>query len=237
MLNNKTFLAIIPARGGSKRLLNKNILDLSGKPLIYWSINASLNSKYIDKTLVSTDSEKIIEVALSYGAEVPFKRPSHLSNDHATKEDVINHAIDFLEKEGQDKFDYIVYLQPTSPLRNEMHIDGAIEYIFEKKADAAVSVSEVGHPTQWSGVLPDNKNMNVFINNMDLGARSQDLPVHYKLNGAIYICNTRKFIKTKSVFLKENLFAYVMPQIASIDIDSELDFIIAKAILDYYSNE
>ena len=237
MLNNKTFLAIIPARGGSKRLLNKNILDLSGKPLIYWSINASLNSKYIDKTLVSTDSEKIIEVALSYGAEVPFKRPSHLSNDHATKEDVINHAIDFLEKEQQDKFDYIVYLQPTSPLRNEMHIDCAIEYIFEKKADAVVSVSKLEHPAQWSGMLPENKDMSVFIKNLDLGARSQDLPVHYKLNGAIYICDTRKFIEAKSVFLKENIFAYEMPQNVSIDIDEELALVFAKSILDSHNQK
>ena len=91
MLNNKTFLAIIPARGESKRLPNKNIIDLSGKPLISWSINASLNSKYIDRTVVSTDSDQIREVAISYGAEVPFKRPNHLSTDFAIKEDVIKY--------------------------------------------------------------------------------------------------------------------------------------------------
>jgi len=232
MLNNKTFLAIIPARKGSKRLPNKNILDLCDKPLISWSINASLNSKYIDKTVVTTDSDEIIDIALSYGADVPFKRPSHLSNDFTVKEDVINHTIDFLKNEKHEEFDYIVYLQPTSPLRHEKHINDAIEYMFEKKANAVVSVSELDHPVQWTGVLPDNKDMSFFINKLDLETRSQDFPVRYKLNGAIYICDTNKFIESNSMFLNENIFAYLMPQNVSIDIDKEIDLIFARSILD-----
>ena len=235
MLNNKTFLAIIPARGESKRLPNKNILDLSGKPLISWSINASLNSKYIDRTVVSTDSDQIREVALSYGAEVPFKRPNHLSDDFAIKDDVIMHTIDFFRNEKQEKFDYIIYLQPTSPLRNEGHIDDAIEYMFEKKADAVVSVCEVEHPVQWTAVLPDSRDMSIFINSLDLQTRSQDFPVRYRLNGAIFIYNSNKLIESKSVFLKENIFAYVMPQNVSIDIDTETDLMFAKSILDNHS--
>ena len=123
-------------------------------------------------------------------------------------------------------------MQPTCPLRNEGHIDAAIEYMFEKNANAVVSVCEVEHPIQWTGVLPDSRDMSIFINSLDLQTRSQDFPVCYRLNGAIFICNSNKFIESQSVFLKENIFAYVMPQNVSIDIDIETDFILAKSILD-----
>ena len=164
MLNNKRFLAIIPARAGSKRLKNKNILNFAGHPLISWTINSSINSKYIDKTIVSTDSAVIKKIALDYGAEVPFKRPKYLSNDLATRDEVIQHAINFFNEKKQDKFDYIIYLQPTSPLRNESHIDDAIEYMLEKNANAIVSVCKLDHPVEWTGILPNSKDMSDFIN-------------------------------------------------------------------------
>ena len=103
MINNKTFLAIIPARGGSKRLPKKNIIDLAGQPLIAWSIKAAIKSKYIDKTIVTTDSDEILEVARKYGAEVPFKRPDYLSSDTAIREDVIRHTIDYYQNEKKRK--------------------------------------------------------------------------------------------------------------------------------------
>jgi len=233
MYSSKTFLAIIPARGGSKRLPNKNILDLAGKPLISWSIDAAIKSKYIDKTIVTTDSDEIIEVALKHGAEVPFKRPNHLSSDTAIKEDVIKHTIDYYQNKKQEKFDYLIYLQPTSPLRNERHIDEAIEYMFEKRANAIVSVCKLEHPVQWSGLLPEDRDMSNFINSLDIKTRSQDFPTYYRLNGAIFISDTDKFMKSGSVFLKENIFAYVMPQNVSIDIDTETDFMFAKIILEH----
>ena len=117
---NKTFLAIIPARGGSKRLPRKNLLDLSGKPLIAWSIEAGLKSKYIDKLVVSSDDNKILDIADTYNIQA-IKRPKKLSNDTATTFDAIKHTIDKLES-----YDYIVLLQPTSPLRNCKHIDESI---------------------------------------------------------------------------------------------------------------
>lgn len=232
MYSSKTFLAIIPARGGSKRLPNKNILDLAGKPLISWSIDAAIKSKYIDKTIVTTDSDEIIEVALKHGAEVPFKRPNHLSSDTAIKEDVIKHTIEYYQNKKQEKFDCLIYLQPTSPLRNERHIDEAIEYMFEKRADAIVSVCKLEHPVQWSGLLPEDREMSNFINSQDIKTRSQDFPTYYRLNGAIFICETDKFMKSGSVFLKENIYAYVMPQNVSIDIDTETDFMFTKIILE-----
>jgi CMP-N,N'-diacetyllegionaminic acid synthase len=232
VINNKTFLAIIPARGGSKRLPKKNILDLAGKPLISWSISAAIKSKYIDKVMVTTDSDEIMEVARKYGAEVPFKRPDYLSNDTAIRPDVIKHTIDFYQNENQENFDYIIFLQPTSPLRNETHIDKAIEYMFEKNADAIVSVCEVEHPVQWSGVLPDNKDMSDFLNEIDIKSRSQDFPSYFRLNGAIFICDSYKFMESGCMFLKENIFAYVMSQDISIDIDTKIDFMFARNIFE-----
>ena len=232
MINNKKLLAIIPARSGSKRLKGKNILDFAGHPLISWTINSSINSKYIDRTIVSTNSNSIEKVALHYGAEVPFKRPEYLASDLSSKEEVIQHAIDFFNKKKQEKFDYVIYLQPTSPLRNESHIDDAIEYMFEKKADAVISVCELEYPIEWTGTLPKDGEMSNFINSLDIQTRSQDFPKRYRLNGAIYICDVIKFSEFNSVLLKENIYAYIMPKNVSIDIDVETDFIIAESIQD-----
>jgi len=230
MLNNNSFLAIIPARGGSKRLQNKNALDFAGKPLLSWTISSSIKSKYIDRTIVSTDSDLIKNIAIKFGAEVPFKRPDKYATDNSSREEVISHVVDFLNKKNQEIYDYIVYLQPTSPLRNEVDIDKAIEYLFEKKADAIVSVCKLDHPIEWTGTLPFDRDMKEFINNIDSETRSQDFPERFRLNGAIYICKTQKFSESDALFLKENIFAYEMPRYVSIDIDEEIDFIIAETI-------
>ena len=222
---NKTFLAIIPARGGSKRLPRKNILDLCGKPLISWSIEAALKSKYISKVVVSSDDEEILNISSKFGADI-IKRPYELANDKATTFDAIKHTIN-----NSEKYDYIVLLQPTSPLRNEKHIDEAIELLEEKQADAIVSVCEMDHSPLWSNTLPKDGNMKNFLRDEVLNKRSQDLEKYYRINGAIYICKTEKFIVNKGFFLKENIFAYIMNRENSVDIDEKLDFIIAKNIM------
>ena len=222
---NKTFLAIIPARGGSKRLPRKNILDLCGKPLISWSIEAALKSKYISKVVVSSDDEEILNISSNFGADI-IKRPYELANDTATTFDAVKHTIDNFEN-----YDYIVLLQPTSPLRNEKHIDEAIELLEEKQADGIVSVCEMDHSPLWSNTLPKDGNMNNFLRDEVLNKRSQDLEKYYRINGAIYICKTEKFIVNKGFFLKENIFAYIMNRENSVDIDEKLDFIIAKNIM------
>ena len=232
MYKDKTFLAIVPARGGSKRLPRKNILDLNGKPLIAWSIESGLKSRYIDEVMATTDDNEIVEVSKKYGANVPFKRPGELANDHTTRSEVIRHAIEFYQDELGEKFDYLVLLQPTSPLRSEKDIDNAIEFMFEKRADAVVSVCELEHPIHWSGILPDDKNMSKFLDNVATKSRSQDLKKYYRLNGAIYICDVQKFLKEGCVFLKENIFAFEMSQEKSVDIDTRLDFKISKALIE-----
>ena len=231
MYQYKTFLAIIPARAGSKRLPRKNSLNLNGKPLIAWSIEAGLKSKYIDEVMVTTDDDEIIEIAKTFKANVPFKRPNFLASDHATRSEVIRHTIEFYEQEFNKKFDYVVFLQPTSPLRNAKHIDESIEYMFVKKCDAIVSVCEVDHPIHWSGVLPEDKSMSKFLDNAAVQSRSQDLEKYYRLNGAIYICNVQKFLEEDCVFLKENIFAFEMSQEKSVDIDTALDFKVSKILM------
>ena len=230
MYECKSFLVIIPARGGSKRLPRKNVLDLCGKPLIAWSIEAGLNSKYIDKVVVSSDDDEFLEISKKFGAET-IKRPEKLASDTATTFDTIKHTIDNLEK-----YDYIVLLQPTSPLRNEKHINEAIELLENKNADAVVSVCEMDHSPLWSNTLPEDGKMNNFLRDEILNKRSQDLDKYYRLNGAIYICKTDKLLENRGFFLKDNIFAYMMDRKSSIDIDEEIDFKMANMLAEMVEN-
>ena len=224
--NNKTFLAIIPARGGSKRLPRKNVLSLNGKPLISWSIEAGLKSKYIDKVIVTSDDDEILDIAKEFGSDI-IKRPNELASDIATTFMAIAHTI-----ENVEKYDYVVLLQPTSPLRAVENIDESIEKLEEKNADAIVSVCEMDHSPLWSNTLDDSLSMQGFLKDEVLNKRSQDLEIFYRLNGAIYICKTEKLLEEQSFFLKENIYAYVMDRKRSIDIDKEIDFKIASILMD-----
>ncbi|PIP98568.1 MAG: CMP-N-acetlyneuraminic acid synthetase [Shewanella sp. CG18_big_fil_WC_8_21_14_2_50_42_11] len=226
MLNGKTFLAVIPARGGSKRLPRKNVLDLAGKPLIAWTIEAAKQSKYIDHFLVSTDDEEIKTVSEQYGAEVLI-RPGELATDTASSVDVVLQAIDAQNKQ----YHYVILLQPTSPLRTAQHIDEAIELLFEKNANAVISVCETDHSPLWTNTLPDDGNMDDFIREEVKGKRSQDLPTYYRLNGAVYIAKPQSVIKEKS-FYPEKTYSYVMGKSLSIDVDDEYDFVSAESIIE-----
>ena len=225
MHKNKSFLAIIPARGDSKRLPRKNILDLNGRPLIAWSIEAGLNSKYIDKVVVTSDDDEILTISKKYGA-VTINRPDELASDTATTFGAIKHTVDNCEK-----YDYIVLLQPTSPLRNEKHIDEAVELLVSKKADAVVSVCKMDHSPLWSNRLDDSLSMKGFLKDEVLNERSQDLEKYYRLNGAIYICETDKLLKEEGFFLKNSIFAYKMDKKISIDIDDKFDFQLAEVFM------
>lgn len=230
MYGNKRILAVIPARGGSKRLPNKNIKELCGKPLISWSVDAGLKSKYIDKLIVSTDSDEIAKVSKKSGADVPFIRPDYLATDSASSFDVIKHSIECLGNKGEH-YDYLVLLQPTSPLRTTEDIDLAIEELFSKKANSVTSVCEVDHSPLWSNTLPKNHSMNNFIRKSARGKNSQELNTYYRINGAVYVCLIKSLLEEKSFISKSKSFAYVMDKKKSVDIDTELDFIIAETIL------
>ena len=226
MYQGKSFLAVIPARGGSKGLPGKNIKKINGKPLIAWSIDSGLKSKYIDKVIVSSDSDEILDISKKYGADI-IKRPSILANDTASSFDAVKHTIENIK----DVLDYVVLLQPTSPLRNNKHIDEAFELLNKNRADAIISVTEVDHSPLWSSTLPKDGSMSNFITKDILGKRSQDLEKYYRLNGALYICKTKRLLEESTFFIKDQIFAYKMDRESSVDIDERIDFELAEVLL------
>jgi N-acylneuraminate cytidylyltransferase/CMP-N,N'-diacetyllegionaminic acid synthase len=233
MINNKTILAIIPARGGSKGIPHKNIKDLNGKPLIAWTIKESLKSKYIDKLIVSTEDKEIAEISKKYGAKVPFLRPAELALDSTPGIDPILHAVKWF-KNRNCNFDYVMCLQCTSPFRTYDQIDEAIENLFEKDADSIVSVCENEITPYWmkkieNGKLKDFLDENVFY------ARRQDVPKVYRLNGAIYMAKTQLLLNIKNWYT-ENTIPYIMDEISSIDIDNILDFKFAEFVMKENNN-
>ncbi|MBF0231436.1 MAG: acylneuraminate cytidylyltransferase family protein [Desulfamplus sp.] len=230
MIQGKRLLAVVTARGGSKRLPRKNLLNLGGKPLIAWSIEAALKSKFIDRTVVSTDDEEIAEVSRHYGAEVPFIRPAELSSDEATSEDTVFHAIDMLVEQG-DLFDYVILLQPTSPLRTAKHIDEAVSQLIERNASSVISVCQAEHHPLWCNTLDDNLRMNNFLR-PEFNKRSQDLPTYYRLNGAIYLIDIKLLRQYKSLFPQTKSYAYIMTQESSCDVDTHIDYLLAGLLVE-----
>lgn len=220
-------IAIIPARGGSKRLPGKNIKIFAGKPLINWTIEAALASQLFDLVLVSTDSQEILDIALDAGAVVPFLRPAELAHDTATTCAVITHMVDWVERHHGEVVS-VTILQPTSPLRTATHIVEAMAQYVSKSASSIISVCEVDFPIAFCNRLPANLAMNNFIRPAD-HQRSQDFDKQYRLNGAIYIVN-RKWIGHLADIYSDNSFAYIMDREHSIDIDDEYDFKIAEIL-------
>jgi CMP-N-acetylneuraminic acid synthetase len=225
--NNKKILAIIPARGGSKRLPRKNVLNLANKPLIAWSIESAKNSKYIDKLILSSDDEEIINVAKKFGCEVPFVRPKELAQDETRSIDVVLHTLKTLK----ENYDYVILLQPTSPLRTTKDIDKAIEFYFEKEATSVIGVCEMEHSPLWANTLDETMSMENFLDDKYNNSRSQDLPTFYRINGAFYMSTVDSIVKNETFFVKENIFAFLMSQEHSVDIDTKLDFIVAEVVL------
>ncbi|NOQ50677.1 MAG: acylneuraminate cytidylyltransferase family protein [Desulfuromonadaceae bacterium] len=230
MFDGKRILAIIPARGGSKGLPGKNIRMLGGKPLIAWSIEAANASIYIDRTIISTDCPEISQIALDAGGDVPFLRPQKLATDNAKSIDVILHALTRLE-EAESYYDLLILLQPTSPLRSTADIDQAIELLRKHETKAVVSVCETDHHPWWSNSLPENGNMGNFLRPEVLNSTRQNLPVYYRLNGAIYLTDTN-FLRSNGSFFGSETFAFKMSKEHSIDIDDFIDFQLAEFFLD-----
>ncbi len=223
-MSKENILCIIPARGGSKRLPNKNILEIAGKPLIAHTIEAALQSKIIDKVIVSTDDKEIARVSKKYNAEVPFIRPDELSTDSATSINVIIHSLDYFKAQGT-YFDYVILLQPTSPLRSSDDIGKAFELISDKTS-AVVSVCKSEHPPSWMYTLSNES----YINKNAEEENTNTPATFYRLNGAIYISKTNDLYKNKS-FIGSKTKAFIMPAEKSIDIDTRIDFELCKILL------
>jgi CMP-N,N'-diacetyllegionaminic acid synthase len=219
MIRNKKLLGLIPARGGSKRLPGKNTMDLSGKPLIAWSIDAANRSKYIDKVIVSTDDQAIANIAIASNAEIPFMRPSHLATDEASSIDTVLHAIENIHAMSNENYEYIILLQPTSPLRTSKHIDIAVELLLDLDADGIVSICDISNNSEsdnsCSYKIPIqniiNKDTDNFIENQ------------YKVNGAIYLSKI-DLLTRELAFFHDKSYGYIMSPDESIDIDCTVDF-------------
>ena len=230
MGSKESLLAVIPARGGSKRFPGKNLASLGSRPLIVWSIASAKASRYISSVVVSTDDKKIAQVSKDTGAITPFVRPHNLSLDTSPTTEVVIHTIEMLKKQGKS-YDYVLLLQPTSPLRTAKHIDQAFEYLRSNNGDGVIGVTKVDHPIEWSNVLPENMAMDQFFSSGCKSVRSQDLPERYRINGAIYIADVKRFMDEKTFFFSSNIFAFLMDKDVSIDIDTPLDLKIAEVFL------
>lgn len=229
MFKGKRVLCLIPARGGSKGLPKKSILKLKNKPLIAWTIESARAVKFFDKIVVSTDDPAIAAVAKKYGGGVPFLRPKALATDKCPMDKVIIHAIDYFAKQGMD-FDLLVLLQPTSPLRQARDIKQALNLLVSKKAQAVVSVTQTEHSIYWANTLPKDNCMKHFIKPKFINKNRQELPVFYRINGAVYAAYT-DFLKRKKSFFGNRTFAYIMPRSRSVDIDTREDFKYAEFLL------
>ena len=222
--------ALIPARQGSKGLPQKNILSFCGRPLIEYTIKAALESGLFDRVIVSTDSEKIAEIAVAVGAEAPFLRPRALGADSSLARDVYLHALNFYEKEWTNPTSFCVLL-PTSPLRSSGDIIDAHKIFVKKNAQSVISMSEAQKPPSWckwinaAGLIstPDFLKNNPEVNRQEV--EKCVIP-----NGAIYFFN-EQFFRQSTSYYGEKTFGYLMPVERSIDIDSAFDFEIAEYLM------
>lgn len=221
---------LILARGGSKAIPRKNVLNVGGKPLIAWTIEAAMNSGYLDRIIVSTDDDEIAEVAREWGAETPFIRPAELAQDDSPPVPAMVHAIDWIESHGDDTVDYAMLLQPTSPLRTAEDIDGAVELSVEKRAESVVSVCPTHAHPYWTKCIGDDGVLENFVKRPSGYVQRQSLPPAYVLNGSIYLA-TRELVRERHMLITKTTYAYIMPEERSFDIDTPWDMHLADLIL------
>ncbi|MFA4971014.1 MAG: acylneuraminate cytidylyltransferase family protein [bacterium] len=232
----KTILSLITARGGSKGIPRKNVLDVGGKPLIAWSIEAALQSRASLRVVVSTDDEEIAQISLKYGAEVPFVRPAELATDTSDHMSVVIHALEWLKTNESYVPDYVLVLQPTSPMRTSQDIDGAVELAYKNEADGVVSVCETHHhPYLLSNIDSDGILVDYLERSPAAGSsniRRQDMPPVYFQNGAIYLTRREVLIAARTL-TPPKTYPYIMPASRSLQIDDQwelemIDMLLSK---------
>jgi len=227
MYNGKTFLAVIPARGGSKRIPRKNLLMVGNKSLLERTIITAQNSAFLDRVILSSEDPEIIEHATDCGCEVPFGRPMPLASDTASSFDVLEHAINYLE----ESYDYIVLLQPTSPLRVPTDIDLTIKTCIDRRAPACVTVNSPQQSPFLCCTLSDEWKIKPLLDiRLMQGKRGQDLSDTYCINGAVYVAETDWFLKNRT-FVTEDTVVYIMSLERSIDIDTWEDIRIVEGLI------
>jgi len=229
-------VGLITARGGSKSIPRKNLKMLAGKPLIAWTIEAALQSPSLDRVIVSTDDVEIAEVSRQWGAEVPFIRPAELAQDDSSHVSVVVHTVRWLESYQGTRPNYLVLLQPTSPLRTAEDIEAAVQVAFKKKADSVVSVSETHHhPYLMKRIMEDGILADFMSGVPQPGSRSirrQDLPPVYSVNGAIYLTQCELLLNSQTL-LSPRTFPYIMPPQRSLQVDDLWDFYLIHLIMEH----
>lgn len=229
MIDNHKVVCVIPARGGSKGVPRKNIKLLAGKPLIAYTIEQALESKYIDRTIVSTEDDEIANISRQFGAEVPFLRPEHLAGDQVATVDVLLHAINWLDEMELYSFDILVLLHTTTPLRAVEDIDACIEILKDTNADNIFSVTEAHRNPYFNMVEVDERGKVQLIKQGSFTSR-QSAPKVYDMNSSIYVWWKERFKKSVKIFM-DNSRIYIMPKQRSVDIDDDIDFKIAEMIM------
>lgn len=227
-------LAVIPARGGSKGVPRKNIKVLCGKPLIAYTIEAALKTKDIDRVIVTTDSNEIANIALEYGAEVPFIRPSYLATDDSLACDVYLHAVEYMrDNEGIDISSFLVLL-PTAPFRDSNDIEDALNIFRKTNSETLISMTEAEVPASWYYTMTsDGKIINAGFDRINCLQNRQRNAQYYIPNGAIYILNY-ELLKLKRTYYSDNTTAYIMKRSKSVDIDTLEDFQYAEYLMKQY---
>ena len=231
MIEGKKVLALIPARGGSKGLPGKNIRPMCGKPLIAWTIEKSKASKYVDMTLVTTDCRVILDVARQYGANVPFMRPVELATDRSSTYDAIRHALEYLREEEGETFDYIVLLEPTSPLREDDDIDKMLEHLSAKSGefDSIVSIGEVDeHPSIVQRV--QGNSLEPFCPELQRTTRRQDNEPAYFPFGVAYIAKTDVLL-AENTFYTQRCTYFKLKRYQNYEIDDIYGFLCAESVM------
>lgn len=230
-------LGIVPARGGSKGIPRKNIKELAGKPLLAYTAEAALESRRIDRLILTTEDPEIASVGEECGLEVPFLRPAALAEDDTPALPVIQHAVEWLRSDEGFSPDYIVLLQPTSPLRTARHIDEALDQLIHSAADSIVSVVQVPHCfNPYSVMQLRNRHLYSYLPYGETDNLRQKKPIFYARNGAaIYAFTFRCLMELKSIF-GNAVLPYFMRKEDSIDLDDLFDWKIAELLLMETSN-
>lgn len=231
MIGGRTVIGIIPARGGSKGLPGKNTLPMCGKPLIAWTIEKALKSKYLDLVLVSTDSDEIARISRGYGASVPFLRPAELATDESTTYAAIRHALEFLSRKDGRTFDLTVLLEPTSPLREDDDVDRMLE-ILEARASNFDSIISVGiadsHPSICKRLV--GSQLESFCPNLPVNSRRQDNEPAYFPFGVAYIAKTENLF-SEGTFYTRRCTYFVLRRYQNYEVDDLYNFLCAERVM------
>lgn len=227
-MSKNNIICIIPARGGSKGIPKKNLQELEGKPLLYWSIKVAQLSGVVDRILVSTDDQEIASLAQSLGAEVPFLRPNHLALDHVHSVYVVIHLLNWIESQENKTPEGLLMLLPTSPLRRPQDIQNAVKLFREYKAKSVVSVTELGKYLTNLRYLRSGQ-LEIVDSNENLNAQRQGLEEIYAVNGSIFLARPKDLQKEQTFHMKGTR-GYVMPMLNSIDINSPEDLNLARQL-------